>query len=130
MARYNSFQDAFGKVWQYFVVEKHPRAFDASLGTCAYWIPATGCKCAIGCLLTDEEAAELDRGTLRKATCFMRERDIIPNSDENAWYGFLNLLQVAHDAYDGDGDFHKFIETRLRDVANEYKLAVPEEASR
>jgi len=126
MARYNTFQDAFGKVWEYFVVERHPQAM-ADDGYCAWFVPATGDKCAIGCLMTDEEASESRYYNELELRDFMRGRAIIPEGD--AWFQFLNLLQAAHDDYEpSDGDFHAFIETRLRVVANEYKLAVPGEA--
>lgn len=52
-------QEAFDKVWQFFIVEKNPQSFENSAdnlvfgAACAYR-GQNGSKCAVGCLIPDE----------------------------------------------------------------------------
>jgi hypothetical protein len=111
-------QEIFNRVWQRFVVEKAPRSLSASGGVCMYR-GVNGAACAVGCLLSDEEAARFPEGE-----SVASNRENLP-ARFRGHLGLLEQLQEAHDVSTGT-----FVsETELRIVADNFDLAIPEVAS-
>lgn len=120
-------QEAFNKVWQHFVVEKQPpgRSVTDVYGSCSYCTPE-GHRCAIGALVTEEEAKEMARatvGSIRHMTPDIWEK-YMPKSIRSLDKQFLVELQDAHDS-PGCGSFHLNFETSLRCIADNFTLQVP-----
>ena len=110
-------QDAFNKVWDWFVVQKHPPSrYD---GPCAYR-GKNGNRCAIGLLIPDADynpSCELN--TIEE----LYGGPLIP--DLGLPLDFLTSLQEAHDlAYPGD-QFTGIITVALEQVAEKYNLTIP-----
>lgn len=85
-------------VYRHFVVDKAPRcANQGGMGTCIYG--QTGC--AVGCLLTAEDAERLDRhGGMPVDAVKLSYPEIYDSYFENHQLPLLTALQRAHD---GDG---------------------------
>jgi hypothetical protein len=45
-------QEAFDRIWQFFVVDKHPKSLSSNGSTCCYRSEYSAC--AVGCLLPDD----------------------------------------------------------------------------
>jgi hypothetical protein len=84
------------------------RATDANV--CRYRT-ASGLKCAVGCLLTDEEARQVE-GFSVDGDYF---RQHIPSCEPHI--RLLRRLQSIHDVYEPEQ-----WESQLRTIANEYEL--------
>jgi hypothetical protein len=114
-------QEAFNEVWNWFVVEKHPKSVGEPgsryvLGNdCKYRGP-NGNKCAIGVLIPDElYDEEWDGG--RGANL----REIQLEEWKNLDWALLKEMQECHDY-----DFLN-MEPRLRRIAEDYELSIPGE---
>ncbi len=118
-------QEIFNKVWDWFVVKNNPRSVSPT-GSCCYR-GVNGSKCAIGVLLPDELYQPRFEGYLAKdllmalatagpaGVAFVESIGGEVDSDL-----FLQQLQDAHD------DSHVCpVYGALRDVAEEFKLAIP-----
>lgn len=115
-------QEAFDRIWQFFAVEGHEKAYDGSI--CCY--RTENSACAVGCLLPDELASHDDgtplEGVIDDLYCPNPGlRDILPSS----LMGFLKSAQITHDGWNGGDD----IKPRLRTLAAGYNLTVPEAIS-
>lgn len=118
-------QQVFDKIWQYFIVEKHPQS--GNLFGC-YYRSKEGNKCAIGCLIPDEmylpefdsqEASTAVDDLMTSSPIFKKTLEQIIDFKEDAMLIFLNSMQTCHDVY-----FEK-LEESLRDAAFIYDLSVP-----
>jgi hypothetical protein len=113
-------QEIFDRVWTHFVVEGNPRSMDED-GDCVYRGPE-GQKCAVGIFIPDTEYRSGIEGSDAKA--LLSGSDCPPSlvpMREHA--DLLDDLQIAHDgACNGNGD----VDPRLRIVANEHSLTIPE----
>jgi hypothetical protein len=118
-------QEAFDRVWQYFVVEGHPAGLSTASAVPVYRDRETGNRCAIGCLLPDS----MELGTYDGA-CVRVEALIDDNGDAAALFsdcerGFLGELQDAHDAHAGHSGFGDAFADDLAYIAHRWGLALP-----
>jgi hypothetical protein len=114
-------QEIFDRVWQRFVVERAPRAVNV-YGGCMYRTPG-GRMCAVGCLLTDEEAEAIARARGNDSPVdTLRHRGLLP-ARLVPHVSLLRRLQATHDGPEFDGDRAR----RLRGVANLFDLTIPGE---
>lgn len=118
-------QQAFDKVWTWFVVEKHPASYvmELEMPVCRYRGP-NGAKCAIGVLIPDEAYrpgfeycsayAVAGKPGVIKAMKGLSEAD-------------LNELQQCHDraVRDVGKDIDTEIQERLREFAESRSLTIP-----
>jgi hypothetical protein len=110
-------QDVFNKIWDYFIVNKNPKAGDNN--TCYYRGPG-GIKCFVGVLIPDDmyspdmenkSAGEM----LEKFPALMKHLDA-SGSD----LFFLKILQDIHDYYTPD-----MWRKELNDFAITFDLQIP-----
>lgn len=111
-------QEAFDKVWKYFLIEKHNYSFD---GDSCYFRSPGGEKCAVGVLIPDEEynynfeIRGLDR--------------VIGDCPSLAGleFDFLNNLQDCHDdaAMNGLVNFYDSFRHRMITLSEDWNLEVP-----
>jgi len=152
-----SMQDALGVVWDHFVVRRAPPAIEMlnpEEGPSCVYRTANGCRCAVGLLLSDEDAALAPRGMnvhslLRDGFSFANSplvRRVFPGCavpstvpieewtrSQKAAAEFLIALQDAHDEPaiggirydDDDASFHKSIRSWLLRIAEAFGLEVP-----
>lgn len=76
--------------------------------------------CAIGCLMTDEEAAKADRAASGEAWGILEVLDNIPSVEERLRYANHEMLAMMQDIHDSAGDFHDpapFWKERFQQVA-------------
>jgi hypothetical protein len=108
-------QEILDRIKQHFIIEKNPRC--TNKGECVYGL--TGC--AVGCLMTDEDANRWDN-IYRKS-----DSDITTMSEKSYIYdfyfnkndiAFLRELQRIHDNLDEFND----LENNLIELTEEYKL--------
>ncbi len=123
-------QEAFNKAWEYFVVEKRPRAYKA--GGCVYFDEFSGNKCAIGCLCTDQEAQDLKFAGIGSVSNYglFRILEYAP-SISGITEEFSISLQTAHDRpylemEDENLSFTEKITRNLAELATKYNLTIPE----
>ena len=118
-------QEAFNKVWQHFVVEKNPPGRSGDGIGCFYCTPE-GNRCAVGALVTMEEAKKMvadELGSVRHMQEF-NWRIYIPESIRNLDRQFLIALQDSHDNTTRT-TFHSSFEAGLRELAVNFSLEVP-----
>lgn len=117
-------QDVFAAVWHAMAEQGMPAYED---GTCFMRTPSEGLKCAIGCLLTDAEAAVMPNVRVTSdqfaVACPERFCDLNRN--------FLQEIQNAHDysAQDTDEPLSTWLgrfQARMIKIANAYNLVIPE----
>lgn len=116
-------QEAFSKVWQWFVVEKHPQC--AENGLCLYRGP-NGNKCAIGCFIPDGEYRVEFDSTVGNTTA----ADVIPQCPSlvNLDTILFSIIQTVHDRYEFDEpwEFTEHMNEKLTDIAHDFSLTIPE----
>lgn len=120
-------QEAFDKVWQHFLVEKNPPGYNVEQGLCHY-VTETGARCAIGCLVSPEEARKLEDASEEKggaAFSGLIDNDLLPESLQDLDRDLGSALQVAHDDAADTASFRPTLENRLRQLALDYNLEVP-----
>lgn len=118
-----STQDSFNRVWQHFIVEKHPQcAREGTTQACRYRHEGNGC--AIGCQLPDELIKDEMEGW---GICpLMRSGDSHYDPKIVDWFSnvspqFLPEIQSAHDVSQMPGEMkYKFSE-----VARRFGLTIP-----
>lgn len=114
-------QEAFDKVWDWFVVQGKPRSLNED-GGCAYR-GKDGARCAVGVLVPDEEIGFLQEGpSIWSNSHGWGRLDSLKGLDK---HGFLTPLQACHD----EAGCGKGIESRLRKFAEKQGLSVPEESA-
>ena len=127
-------QEWFNAAWDWFVVQGHGKSHDN--GFCLYESP-TGGRCAIGAGVPSQELrlAMNPLGSVEPILDDLKEpvnqsgilsslKPLVEGADP----AFLTELQEAHDNLD-TGQFQEKIGTRLRVVAQDWGLQVPEEAA-
>lgn len=113
-------QEAFDKVWQWFVVEGHGKSMTADRSSCAYRGEG-GRKCAIGVLLSDESCARILNNMAVDASPQIRELSEL----QGLGLPFLRDLQQAHDCTAYAEHFTLDIKQRLTKLAATYGLIIP-----
>ena len=136
-------QEAFDKVWNWFVVEKHPQSIGVD-NDCQYsTVDAAGneTRCALGCLApTKEEAQRWDSHSLMEfqvanllglkltrknmAAAWRKFDQNISNDGVVKNYAFVDLRECHDNARNGSGFSHD-IHARLKVYAANYGLTVP-----
>ncbi len=117
-------QDILNVVWQTFIVEGAPRGTNAgpeTVNQCAYINHMTGTRCAVGVLLSLEEAdiMEAHGGSVSRGRTPLPAR-FVPHMK------FLSSLQEIHDhSWRGPGDTPENRQRTLRVLAAEHGLVVP-----
>ena len=119
-------QDAFNRVWQHFIVEKHDQCAvirDSNIPKCLYRKDGNGC--AVGCMMPDEMAKKCD-GNQDSDNNFDIFGILERFEDVREWFknvqkGFLKQLQVSHDMY-----FQDFKE-QLESIAARNGLTIPKQ---
>lgn len=123
-------QEALDKNWEWFVSQGHERSYvdewdedgDGYEG-CAYR-GENGCRCAVGCLIPDDRYCPgMEKYRITHAWIQGHHlEDLFPAY----LVDFLSTLQVAHDTYGPSwGDFTAYMERRLRTIAKEHDLTIP-----
>lgn len=112
-------QTAFNRVWQWFIVEEKPPG--SARGFCTYFDPVTGVRCAVGCLLPPEVAADELSGGLAEVWASL------PGAVKQAGFELLLALQAAHDTAADHRNFPDELRLNLIAVARAHALIVPEE---
>lgn len=125
-------QETFNIIWNYFVVEAHPRACDRYFQVCMYRT-LEGNKCAIGCLIPDELYTRSIEG-MGIEDLFLKHTLIPKNLSEfletefsfEDRIEFLCYLQDLHDTYQkSSGDFTAYMKKELTEFAWARNLEVP-----
>ena len=118
-----STQDAFNRIWQFFIVEGHNQSRDTN--GCAYRGKEKGTACAIGCMLPTTLAKRADKlFHTENNSAIEKVIDRIPevgNWFEEVDWAFLKDAQTTHDK----GDFNENKENLLTALAKEYGLTIP-----
>ncbi len=109
-------QEVFNRVWQNFVVEKAPQSKSEGY-YCLYRGP-DGKKCAAGLLIPDE-LYQPGFEKRRFSTLPYNITGLVLSPD------FVDYVQQAHDDPQ-ESTFSTDIEARLRRLAAEFRLSVPE----
>lgn len=109
-------QDAFDRVWNYFVVKGAPMGVKD--GTGVYRGPNNQ-SCATGCLMPD--ALTNARFESRPIGTLMQERARVRSWFGNTTKGFLASLQTAHDM----SISLRELRHRLKGVASSHGLTIP-----
>lgn len=124
-------QDALNRVWQWFVVEKHPPGVDEH-GGCVYRGPG-GCMCGIGVMVPDADTPMNVRVPISWAIHGESPFALKLLGRVEGDRSFLREVQLAHDGAYTQGDrycdFHSGIESALRGVAATFGLSIPAGAS-
>lgn len=116
-------QQDFNTVWQHCVVEQNPPSWGRSIGRgdgCLYNGP-DGSMCFYSVLLTDDERARV----VENDTAYQIIREL-PVERHQGCMDFYTRLQKSHDDNASLPKFHDVAEARLRELAYEYDLAIPE----
>lgn len=116
-------QEMFNTVWNHFVVNKSPPSVHG--GFCEYFNESTGARCAVGLLLSPEDAKRIAQINLiatsvEELTAFGAlevPEDILP---------FVTLLQSVHDNSALSKDFYESFVEGMRSAAVTHGLTVPE----
>jgi len=92
------------KIHRHFFLEKNPKCKNQN-GTCVY----TQTGCAIGCLITEEDAEVLNKDGGELWAVWDKYPDILNQYFSHQEYPLLNSLQKAHDdSYDDDNLLKSF----------------------
>ena len=120
-------QEAFNRVWTYFVVEDHPKAVvqpnrGQSQAKCTYYGP-NGERCAIGCLVSEDVAQRLEakHSCVAASGIQLKEPELLTGLPEDP--KFLDALQMAHD-YSGTM-MGKGFKDAFEELADTWNLEVP-----
>jgi hypothetical protein len=111
-------QEAFDRVWDWFVVQGKPRSSNPR-GECFYR-GDDGAKCAVGVLIPDPEYKDHFEGICAHALI----RDGKLPALRNIGLEFIADLQQAHDGSD-IVEGYRGIRDGLRDVAERHGLRIP-----
>lgn len=127
-------QEIFNKVWQHFIVEDKPYAYDTDIQLCSY-LTKEGHQCAIGLFLTPNQAIDLSGLTpvdrrFNPVAIEVFGRSVHEDDYDyrlNDFGRFLKKLQEAHDISHANAlDMHKQkFQSMLRLVAREFHLDIP-----
>jgi hypothetical protein len=128
-------QEALNRVWQHFVVEGQPLAFEraVSYAQCLYFREADGARCAVGILVPEELARRMPLTSIMGLfRGFVADSEIIAAEVAAALNGttlsFIEELQMAHDEaasvamYGGDG--HAVLRRELEQLATREALVI------
>lgn len=121
-------QEALNRVWQVFVVDKAPQSRAAGLG-CAYGHPDDTTGCAVACLCDREARMALhqwETDPQTPTTTIVNFPDYFRLGLGELDKDFLDDLQDAHDSAEPVTDFAAYIEPKLRRLAADKGLTVPE----
>jgi hypothetical protein len=124
-------QDVFNHVYHQIILQNEP----ANSGTANVLLnPATGCKCALGHLLSDAELDVIqDKGNSYaigvNGICMFLGYDMgfVYNGSWDHRHGFLHELRLAHDRVSTETDFIHSFKGRMKQIADTYNLTVPGE---
>lgn len=118
-------QEAFDKVWKWFIVDRNPRAVNGNI--CRYRtageIPA---KCAVGCLIPDE--LYRPRMECRSVQRIISEYVELANFFNGVSQDMLSQLQRGHDDAGNEIPYEN-MEHSFRYVAKCFNLTIPASAS-
>lgn len=118
-------QDAFNRVWQFFILDNHAKSKSEDGVRCLYRGYGEGQACVVGCMMPTKMAKRADGkydACGESAISFIVR--VLPSAEE--WFngvdlGFLVALQDAHDSYDFDSN--KF--SLLTNLSKAFGLSVP-----
>lgn len=119
-------QEVFDYIYQKFVVEEVPQCMHPNESYCCYSPQEEGqIGCAVGCLMSPEDAENIDNSGEKSIASVFSDFDSIYNKyfDEDQ-FDFLGSLQNMHDVSNGVG--HR--EYKLAVIAETYNLTIPEPA--
>jgi hypothetical protein len=111
-------QEAFNKVWDWFIVQKKPLG---QHGGDAMFFTPDGCRCAIGIFLPPDLVLT-DIQQKFTAVHLRRERDCVDKALKGLEDDFVGRLQAAHDSCVFSG---KRIYDTLRALAKYFSLQIP-----
>lgn len=112
-------QDVFNRVWKHFIIQKYGRSVN-KYGNCTYRSTDRNAPaCAIGCMLTDKMARNLDKETDVDIESVVKNHPDVRRRFSNIETKDLTILQNIHD--------YQFSNLRnaLIDFAKKRKLEVP-----
>lgn len=113
-------QQAFNRVWRYFVLDGNSQCKTSGSSSCSYR-GSRGKACAVGCMMPSRMAIRADA---LNATDIDSVVGDIPSAKK--WFSrvdicFLETLQMTHDA---EG-FNEDKSYKLKSVAAKYRLTIP-----
>jgi len=111
-------QEAFETVWNKFVVEGAPPSKDSYHLSCFYYM-GDGRRCAIGLLVTEDEAKVLQRNYPNSGINRVLKDRALPESVLGLGENFLLQLQRTHDDYAGN------VKDRLERFSNAWHMRIP-----
>lgn len=114
-------QDFFNRIWQHFVVEKHPVCRMPS-GRCLYRIDNNGC--AVGCVIPDNLAKDADRSIDAAIGSIITEQAGLADWLHNVDIELLKEAQAAHDGISSPDQTSAF-ELNFTSLAERFGLTVP-----
>lgn len=131
-------QEAFNKIYAYYVFDKNPPGWDGN--RCTYRGPS-GEKCAVGVLMSDEDYEALEEEHLRRKAQPMYSsayslltknvvaitRALSLPSLEGYSLGFLKAMQEVHDEACDKTDFLKHFKLGMEKLADLNNLTIPVE---
>lgn len=109
-------QEIVDKIWNWFAVQKQPRGWDSELERCAYRGDG-GSRCAVGCLLEDDEVPDRNLAVVDLIVCMALPERLTPHML------LLSRLQEWHDSsamVKGELDWDRFAE-----ICRTHGLRVP-----
>jgi hypothetical protein len=128
--RQERMQECLNKVWDWFIVQGHPRSIDSD-GSCFYrrsGLAYDPVRCAFGLFIPDEvydpviESVPVDGffNPFRPSPIPAQVKKWFNDfaQDDEVFVDFLKALQYAHDTINND------MQSRLRIIANEYELQI------
>lgn len=116
-------QEAFNRIWKFFIVEKHPQSADESF--CRY--RSKDSACAVGCLIPDSRQIAQCEG--EGVSYLIGQVPLARKLLQKVDMGLLTQLQSIHDNAQlgpkGDDGFLPEMKKGLKRFAKQNKLAVP-----
>ncbi len=114
-------QEIMDLQWEWWVVQKRPRsAVRLEEATVCRYRGDDGARCAVGVVLTDEEAADCEGASICRTGIGLESHRLYPN------YALLNDLQLAHDGCGcAPAEFTSYMKGQLLRLAFAFQLTVP-----
>lgn len=120
-------QEAFNKMWDHFVTKKNPPGYNPKFASCEY-IADDGSKCAVGCLLSEEDLNLFRIGDLDQSDPIDCLIDYLPSLGE-VDLDLLETAQAVHDRAAGkmrseNQNFTLLMQSGLADLAETFELEI------
>lgn len=113
-------QEVFDKVWHHFITNGSSPGIGPA-GICCYYNASTHNRCAIGILMSEEDARSMPNGSIGQLAFV--QSVVVPK----VLLPLLVALQVSHDYYaEASRSFRSDFSEDLKRIAATFNLKVPE----